>query len=229
MKEVSDLIKKNRNQEFIINYLNNIEKIRYADNSQKSRSLDLFNLNKFNTNLNNGSESKIKNFSDNFIIKIIDSNLKSSYLDKNIIIPKLKIDQIEKNYSLEKKYDRKINKNKYKIKDFIQSLNTKSKRTGPETQDKKDINKSINIQEKNKIEFEVDSDYDLFLSIPQTDREQRDRIFPLIYEDAEEGRCNIRDLDEGNSQDFNEQIGIGNFYKSNYQSLENLYSERNII
>ncbi len=107
--------------------------------------------------------------------------------------------------------------------------------------EKKENNRSVNYEEKNICEFELDSDFDMFLEKPLTDREERYRLNTILDQtgkikssgNPQEDYYQMNNIetsnryDEGVSHEFNESIRINSFYDAKYNKMEQLYSDRN--
>lgn len=249
------MISKRSNQENIINLLNDIEKnksnkiisypqknIKETSNQIKSQNMekcideDIFKNQRkpLNQNLYSAEIKEKKNINlyklkiDNFDEKIL--NLKK----REITNPP--IDKKKDNYkNTENIKNTRINK----IRNFIQGItNIGNKIDEQKCNQKNEINRSINYKQKNIREFELDSDFDMFLEKPLTDREEKDRLNTILDETnrniISENNQNFYPInnlesykyEEGESQDFNEKIAIKNLYNARYQKMEHLFSDR---
>jgi hypothetical protein len=258
IEEISNTVSKRKNQENIINFLNGIEninpkgKIQSSDEKSKlkANSKDslpeyfyndsyleiekiIFNKN-LNCNINNEKSNinlkklKVENFEEKIKNSLKVENLKPKSNKKKI------------NINNEKEFkNSRINK----IKNFIQGITKITNLPNANSIiTKNDINRSFNHKEKTFCEFELDSDYDVFLGKPLTDREERDRLNTIldtsgkfIKKNKEENFSHMNNIEtsfkyeEGESKDFNEKKGINNFYNAKYNKMEHLYSDRKIL
>lgn len=255
------MIMKRKNQENIINFLNGIEKTNNKENIE-NLGQDFPNLKTI------PKESQLQH--ENIYIdennieidrKVFNANLNEipNTGKSNINMKKLKIENFEQKIQnsikvenlkppLDKQAKKTNNQREIKntrmdkIKNFIQGItNITNKNKAEKAFEKKDINRSVNYKEKIICEFELDSDYDMFLGKPLTDREERDRLNTIL---DQTGRVINRNKDEdyyqnnnvetsyryeeGESREINERIGINNFYNDSYNKMEHLNSDRNL-
>jgi len=249
---MSNMIKKANNQELINNYLNGLEKKRKETNCIIYTKKNVIDDKNFNFQEKNNLDTE------NFEMdkQIFNSNLKFSEIKDDI--PKINLARIKLN-NFEEKVSKSLNTEKEKteflkrnnikdnrlnkIKNFIQGITNFSNKKLNENEDliKKDVNNSINFKEKTKkTGLELDSDYDLFLGKPLTDREERGRtntIFDLdlkielnkkknfIYDDPVEVSFKY---EEGESEEFNERDDIINRRDLKYNTMKNLYFDKDI-
>lgn len=250
------MIRKTKNQENIMNFLNGI------DNTHAGKALnidkDFSKKNMFEQEI--GSK-KNNNYNDENFIEIersvFNHNMNNNQnLEKsNINLKKLKIEnfqeKIQRTKNIQKKIpplskkptqgrnEKEIKQSRLdKIRNFIQEITSITNKSNEDKIfEKKDINRSVNYKEKNICEFELDSDYDMFLGKPLTDREERDRLNIVLektIKDVKKGSdyCQMNNIEtsyryeEGGSHDFNERVGINDFYNVKYNNMEHLYSER---
>jgi len=238
----SDENKKSDKQLQTLNFINKIEKNKI---NCKILPIDLTGRNE-HVNINKNSEKE------NFYFEInnyeIEKNIFASNLNEfnnknsNLNLKKLKIDNFQEKISnsklsdLKKKQSIQNNSNNRfkKIKNFIQGITNSANNDFPNNNliEKKEINNSINYREKNKPDFELDSDYDLFLTKPLTDREERETLKTIlkIPDKVQPSNEILKDessfgFEEGESREFNERVMITNNYNPRYNNMINLYYE----